>query len=129
MGERPRGVVGRPADARGSPPGAPAPAGDPPGRALYLFLEYTDGGTGAGPGASRPAGWTARVARLIEEFGGGQAARGRTREVAVVPGAGITNDLQECRRRRELQGENGVYRPMQKAQRRAGRFIPSAILA
>jgi len=42
---------------------------DPHGQELVLFHEYFHGETGQGLGASHQTGWTALVARLIEEFG------------------------------------------------------------
>jgi hypothetical protein len=45
-------------------------AADPHWRDLVLFYEYFDGDTGRGLGASHQTGWTALVARLLEEFGG-----------------------------------------------------------
>ena len=43
-------------------------AGDPHWRDLVLFHEYFDGDTGRGLGASHQTGWTALVARLIEDL-------------------------------------------------------------
>ena len=46
------------------------PAGleaDPHWRDLVLFYEYFDGDTGRGLGASHQTGWTALLARLIED--------------------------------------------------------------
>ena len=51
--------------------------GDPFWRDLVLFYEYFHGDTGAGVGASHQTGWTALVARLIQEQGG-QQERSRT---------------------------------------------------
>jgi hypothetical protein len=42
---------------------------DPHWRDLLLFHEYFDGDTGAGLGASHQTGWTALVAKLIEQQG------------------------------------------------------------
>jgi hypothetical protein len=42
---------------------------DPAWRDLLLFHEYFDGDTGAGLGASHQTGWTALVAKLIEQSG------------------------------------------------------------
>ncbi|HXV78083.1 MAG TPA: hypothetical protein VD788_17365, partial [Candidatus Polarisedimenticolaceae bacterium] len=42
---------------------------DPRWRDLPLFHEYFDGDTGAGLGASHQTGWTALLARLIQQFG------------------------------------------------------------
>jgi Mannosylglycerate hydrolase MGH1-like glycoside hydrolase domain len=44
---------------------------DPSWRDLILFHEYFHGDTGAGLGASHQTGWTALVAKLIEQSGGG----------------------------------------------------------
>ena len=43
---------------------------DPSWRDLVLFYEYFHGETGAGLGASHQTGWTALVAKLIEQSGG-----------------------------------------------------------
>jgi hypothetical protein len=43
---------------------------DPQWRDLILFYEYFHGETGAGLGASHQTGWTALVAKLIEQSGG-----------------------------------------------------------
>ena len=42
---------------------------DPHWRDLILFHEYFDGNTGAGLGASHQTGWTAVVAKLIQQYG------------------------------------------------------------
>ncbi len=42
---------------------------DPLWRDLILFYEYFHGETGAGLGASHQTGWTALVAKLIEQSG------------------------------------------------------------
>jgi hypothetical protein len=42
---------------------------DPYWRELVLFHEYFDGDTGRGLGASHQTGWTALVAKLIEQSG------------------------------------------------------------
>ena len=42
---------------------------DPHWRGLHLFYEYFHGDTGAGLGASHQTGWTALVARLLEDVG------------------------------------------------------------
>jgi hypothetical protein len=42
---------------------------DPFWRDLILFYEYFHGETGAGLGASHQTGWTALVAKLIEQSG------------------------------------------------------------
>jgi hypothetical protein len=42
---------------------------DPHWRDLLLFHEYFDGDTGAGLGASHQTGWTALVAKLIQQSG------------------------------------------------------------
>jgi hypothetical protein len=57
-------------DASGRRPSQGPPAGledDPHWRDLVLFHEYFDGDTGRGLGASHQTGWTALVARLIED--------------------------------------------------------------
>ena len=43
-------------------------AGDPHWKDLVLFHEFFHGDTGAGHGASHQTGWTALVARLIEQY-------------------------------------------------------------
>jgi hypothetical protein len=42
---------------------------DPNWRDLILFHEYFNGDTGAGLGASHQTGWTALVAKLLEQNG------------------------------------------------------------
>ena len=42
---------------------------DPYWRDLILFHEYFNGDTGAGLGASHQTGWTALVAKLLEQNG------------------------------------------------------------
>jgi len=42
---------------------------DPDWRDLLLFYEYFDGDTGAGVGASHQTGWTALVAKLLQQSG------------------------------------------------------------
>jgi hypothetical protein len=42
----------------------------PLGRDHVLFHEYFDGDSGAGLGASHQTGWTALVAKLIQDCGG-----------------------------------------------------------
>jgi hypothetical protein len=57
-------------DASGRRPSQGPPAGledDPHWRDLVVFHEYFDGDTGRGLGASHQTGWTALVARLIED--------------------------------------------------------------
>jgi hypothetical protein len=44
-------------------------ATDPNWRDLLLFHEYFNGDTGAGLGASHQTGWTALVAKLLEQNG------------------------------------------------------------
>ena len=48
---------------------------DPHWRDLILFHEYFHGDNGAGLGASHQTGWTGVVARLIQQFGGADAAQ------------------------------------------------------
>jgi len=43
---------------------------DPHWRNLLLFFEYFDGDKGTGLGASHQTGWTALVAKLIQQSGG-----------------------------------------------------------
>jgi hypothetical protein len=43
-------------------------AGDPHWKDLVLFHEFFHGDSGKGLGASHQTGWTALVARLIEQF-------------------------------------------------------------
>jgi hypothetical protein len=43
--------------------------GDPYWRDFALFFEYFHGETGAGLGASHQTGWTALVAKLLEQSG------------------------------------------------------------
>jgi hypothetical protein len=62
-------------DERGRRPAAGGDArfaGDPHWRDLVLFHEYFHGDTGEGLGASHQTGWTALVARLIEQNPGGR---------------------------------------------------------
>ncbi len=47
----------------------PRYARDPHWRDLVLFFEYFNGDTGAGVGASHQTGWTALVAKLMEQYG------------------------------------------------------------
>jgi hypothetical protein len=42
---------------------------DPFWKDLILFFEYFNGDTGAGLGANHQTGWTALVAKLIEQSG------------------------------------------------------------
>ena len=42
---------------------------DPYWKDLILFFEYFNGDTGAGLGANHQTGWTALVAKLIEQSG------------------------------------------------------------
>jgi len=49
--------------------GDPRLADDPRWRDLLLFHEYYDGDTGRGLGASHQTGWTALVAKLIDQQG------------------------------------------------------------
>ncbi len=44
-------------------------ANDPHWKDLLLFHEYFNGDTGAGLGASHQTGWTALVAKLLEQNG------------------------------------------------------------
>jgi hypothetical protein len=50
---------------------------------LVLFHEYFDGDTGRGLGASHQTGWTALVAKLLEQRSRGRAADGVRGETAV----------------------------------------------
>ncbi len=51
---------------------------DPHWRDYLLFYEYFNGNDGSGVGASHQTGWTALVAKLIQQSGGGEgAAAGR----------------------------------------------------
>jgi hypothetical protein len=45
---------------------------DPHWRDLILFYEYFHGDTGAGLGASHQTGWTALVAKLMQQYGIGE---------------------------------------------------------
>ncbi|HKB15223.1 MAG TPA: hypothetical protein VKF62_04120, partial [Planctomycetota bacterium] len=67
----PDGGSGRPVHG-----GDPRYASDPHWRDLCLFYEYFHGETGRGLGASHQTGWTALVARLLEDL-----ARARTDRV------------------------------------------------
>jgi hypothetical protein len=49
---------------------------DPRWRDYLLFYEYFHGDTGAGLGASHQTGWTALVAKLLEQTGGQRGRRG-----------------------------------------------------
>jgi hypothetical protein len=44
---------------------------DPHWKDLVLFYEYFHGDNGAGLGASHQTGWTALVAKLLQQSGGG----------------------------------------------------------
>ena len=48
---------------------------DPHWRDLVLFHEYFHGDTGAGVGASHQTGWTALVAKLLQQSGEREPAR------------------------------------------------------
>ena len=50
---------------------------DPHWRDLIPFHEYFNGDTGAGVGASHQTGWTALVAKLLQQLGDGAGRRGR----------------------------------------------------
>jgi len=50
---------------------------DPHWRDLIPFHEYFNGDTGAGVGASHQTGWTALVAKLLQQLGNGAGRRGR----------------------------------------------------
>jgi hypothetical protein len=52
---------------------------DPHWRDLIPFHEYFNGDTGAGVGASHQTGWTALVAKLLQQLGDGAGQRGRDR--------------------------------------------------
>ena len=60
-------------DADGPPAGARRRSRefqhDPHWRDLVLFYEYFHGDTGAGLGASHQTGWTALVAKLMQQYG------------------------------------------------------------
>ncbi len=49
---------------------------DPHWKDLVLFHEFFHGDTSAGLGANHQTGWTALVARLIEQFPGTETRRG-----------------------------------------------------
>jgi hypothetical protein len=56
--------------------------GDPHWRDYLLFHEYFHGDTGAGVGASHQTGWTALVAKLLEQASGStQSMGGRQRSI------------------------------------------------
>ncbi len=66
-------------DARGHRPYAGAAASfeqDPAFKDLLLFYEYFHAETGAGLGASHQTGWTALVAKLLQECAGGETCVG-----------------------------------------------------
>ena len=50
---------------------------DPHWRDLVPFHEYFHGDTGAGVGASHQTGWTALVAKLLQQSGEHEGARDR----------------------------------------------------
>jgi hypothetical protein len=52
---------------------------DPHWRDLIPFHEYFNGDTGAGVGASHQTGWTALVAKVLQQLGDGAGQRGRDR--------------------------------------------------
>jgi len=54
---------------------------DPNWRDLIPFYEYFNGDTGAGVGASHQTGWTALVAKLLQQLGGGPAATPRVSDL------------------------------------------------
>jgi hypothetical protein len=62
----------------------PGFAEDPHWRDLILFYECFDGDTGRGVGASHQTGWTALVARMLED-----SRRATTTEQAAEPGPGL----------------------------------------
>ena len=63
-------VVGQPQGSRRPANGAAARfQSDPHWRELVLFHEYFHGDTGAGLGASHQTGWTALVAKLLQQSG------------------------------------------------------------
>ncbi len=64
---------------------------DPHWRDQILFHEYFDGDTGEGLGASHQTGWTALVAKLIQQLAdyGGPAHARVAADFEVVPGAPI----------------------------------------
>jgi hypothetical protein len=53
---------------------------DPTCRDLVLFYEYFHGDTGAGLGASHQTGWTALVAKMIQECAGGETCVSSARD-------------------------------------------------
>ena len=89
-------------DATGRRPvfAADPAGGDPLWDADPLFFEYFHGDTGAGLGASHQTGWTALVAKLLEQTSwadevgtaarGRRASRGRASRRGVGPGSGGT---------------------------------------
>jgi hypothetical protein len=59
-----------PEDGRGRPVNGGHPTfQDPHWRDLVLFYEYFNGDTGEGLGASHQTGWTALVAKLLQQSG------------------------------------------------------------
>ena len=83
----PRGALParrRTASVRRTAASSATPA-DPAWRDLILFYEYFDGDTGAGLGASHQTGWTALVAKLIEQTG--RQAAGAPRSAAGAIGS------------------------------------------
>ena len=64
--------------------GADPAAADPLWRDHILFYEYFHGDTGAGLGASHQTGWTALVAKRLEQTGG----RDQTTTAEMVGGGG-----------------------------------------
>jgi hypothetical protein len=57
---------------------------DPHWRELVPFHEYFNGDTGAGVGASHQTGWTALVAKLLQQRAGTQTRRSGTASSAAV---------------------------------------------
>ena len=61
-------------DGRRAADGDPPVDGEPDAADHVLFHEYFDGDTGAGLGASHQTGWTALVAKLLDQLARGPAA-------------------------------------------------------
>jgi hypothetical protein len=57
---------------------------DPHWRDLILFYEYFHGDTGAGVGASHQTGWTALVAKLLQQSGEGSMADAKSMTAAAA---------------------------------------------
>ena len=60
----------------------PQVANDPHWRDLLLFFEYFNGDNGSGVGASHQTGWTALIAKMLQQTGTHEQAKSRQRAKA-----------------------------------------------